>query len=191
MDLARALYERGMIKFGRFKLTSGRESTIYVDLRPLPSYPDVFKEVVELLTSKVKEEVVCGIAVGGLPLATAVAYRLSIPLIYVRKERKEHGTKSLLEGYVKPGTRVLVMDDVATTGGSLLRAVEEVRELGGIVERALVVVDRRQGADEALQRYGIRLESLTTLPEIVERLLPSLPPEEVELASSYLREVVG
>ncbi len=189
--MAELLYRNGMIKFGRFKLTSGRESTVYVDLRPLPSFPEAFSEVVRELSERVREEYVCGIAVGGLPLATAVAFSLKIPLIYVRKERKGHGTRSLMEGSLKGGSRVLVLDDVATTGGSLLKAVREVRARGGIVERALVVVDRRQGAEEALENVGVRLESLLTLPELVEKLLPSLPPQEREYALSYLKEVRG
>jgi len=187
--MAELLYGRGMIKFGKFKLTSGRESTVYVDLRPLPSFPEAFSEVVRELSERVREEYVCGIAVGGLPLATAVAFSLKIPLIYVRKERKGHGTRSLMEGSLKEGSKVLVLDDVATTGGSLIRAVKEVRENGGVVERALVVVDRRQGAEESLKGAGVKLESLLTLPDLVEKLLPSLPPHEREYALSYLREV--
>ncbi len=185
------LYSKGMIKFGRFRLTSGKESSVYVDLRPLPSFPDAFSEVVEMLSERVSEDYLCGIAVGGLPLATAVAFKLKIPLVYVRKERKEHGTMSRMEGVLKGNPKVLVLDDVATTGGSLLRAIEEVRSRGGVVERALVVVDRKQGAKEALAKVGVKLESLSTLPSLVEELMPSLPPDERAHALSYLEEVRG
>ncbi|HFC49558.1 MAG TPA: orotate phosphoribosyltransferase, partial [Thermofilum sp.] len=89
------------------------------------------------------------------------------PLIYVRKERKEHGTKKIIEGDFKPGAKVLVVDDVATTGGSILRAVNALRSAGLVVEHALVVVDRLEGAEEALSRVGVRLFSLVTLKDLV------------------------
>ncbi len=189
-ELGAILLRRGMLKFGDFLLTSGRRSTIYVDLRPLPSFPEEFREISEELARRIGigGGGICGVAVGGLPLATAVAMLASKPMIYVRKERKEHGTMSRMEGVVSEREYV-VIDDVATTGGSLRRAVEAVREAGAEVEEAWVVVDRLQGAREALKELGVELRSIATLPDIVRSVLPHLPPEERRYAEIYLEEV--
>ncbi len=189
-ELGAILLRRGMLKFGDFLLTSGRRSTIYVDLRPLPSFPEEFREISEELALRIGtgDGGICGVAVGGLPLATAVAMLASRPMIYVRKERKEHGTMSRMEGVVSEREYV-VIDDVATTGGSLRRAVEAVREAGAEVEEAWVVVDRLQGAREALKELGVELRSIATLPDIVRSVLPHLPPEERRYAEIYLEEV--
>ncbi len=191
-ELGSILLRKGMLKFGDFLLTSGRRSTIYVDLRPLPSFPEEFREISEELAGRIGtgdgDGGICGVAVGGLPLATAVAMLASKPLIYVRRERKEHGTMSRMEGVVSEREYV-VIDDVATTGGSLRRAVEAVREAGAEVEEAWVVVDRLQGAREALKELGVDLRSIATLPDMVRSVLPHLPPEERRYAEIYLEEV--
>ncbi|MDK2384209.1 MAG: orotate phosphoribosyltransferase [Candidatus Korarchaeota archaeon] len=187
-ELGLILVRRGMLKFGDFLLTSGRRSTIYVDLRPLPSFPEEFRAISEDLAGRMGKGGICGVAVGGLPLATAVALLTSKPLIYIRKERKEHGTMSKMEGVVSEREYV-VIDDVATTGGSLRRAVEAVREAGAEVSEAWVVVDRLQGARESLKELGVGLRSIATLPDIVRSVLPILSPEERKYAETYLEEV--
>lgn len=189
VELARLLLEKGMLKFGDFLLTSGYKSTVYVDLRPLPSFPREFRALAEELSRRIGKGGLCGVAIGGLPLATAVAMITSRPLIYVRKERKEHGTKGRLEGMISERTYVVV-DDVATTGSSLLRAIKAVREGGAEVEEAWVVIDRLQGAREALEREGVELKSLATLPDVVKPILDYLTKEERAYAESYLEEVV-
>ncbi|MEM1520797.1 MAG: orotate phosphoribosyltransferase [Candidatus Korarchaeum sp.] len=189
-ELGMLLLSKGMLRFGDFTLTSGRKSNIYVDLRPLPSFPDEFTSITEEIVRRIGdgEFGICGVAVGGLPLATAIAMRLRKPLIYVRKERKEHGTEGLLEGFLNRRS-YLVVDDVATTGGSISHAARIVRGHGSEVREAWVVVDRMQGAAENLRSEGIELRSLATLPEIVSMLIDSLSDEEREHALRYLREV--
>ncbi|MEM2489858.1 MAG: orotate phosphoribosyltransferase [Candidatus Korarchaeum sp.] len=189
-ELGMLLLSKGMLRFGDFTLTSGRKSNIYVDLRPLPSFPDEFTSITEEIVRRIGdgEFGICGVAVGGLPLATAIAMRLRKPLIYVRKERKEHGTEGLLEGFLNRKS-YLVVDDVATTGGSISHAARIVRGHGSEVREAWVVVDRMQGAAENLRSEGIELRSLATLPEIVSMLIDSLSDEEREHALRYLREV--
>ena len=174
MSLTRDLASLGLLKFGEFKLTSGLVSRVYVDLRPLPSHPETFERVVRNLAREIRaggHDAVCGVAVSGLPLAAAVAVTLRLPLLYVRKERKEHGTRSLREGLLRPGWDVAVLDDVATTGGSLERAISVLREAGAVVRRAYVIVDREQGASERLEGLGVTLVSLLRLPDAVEALI--------------------
>jgi len=105
----------------------------------------------------------------GIPLATYLSCITGKPLVYVRKEKKQHGTKSAVEGDVN-GKRVVVVDDVVTTGASLLRAIQNVREEGGIPVYAVVVVDRNQGARELLKSNGVELISLTTALDIFREL---------------------
>jgi orotate phosphoribosyltransferase len=174
-DLILGLYDAGMIRIGEFKLTSGATSPVYVDLRVLPSHPEMFRLVAARLACKASEidhDYIVGVATGGVPLASVAAYILGKPFGYVRPSRKGHGTGRTVEG--KPeGRRVLIIDDVATTGSSLEAAAKAVEEAGGSPVAALVVVDRFQGARERLKKLGIGLYSLSSLPEILEALVES------------------
>mgnify|MGYP000288813244 CR=1 FL=1 len=169
-----ALYEIGCVKIGNFKLTSGMISPIYIDLRTLPSHPRIFRiivrESINRVISRIDFNVVCGIATGGIPLATAIAYEMRKPMIYVRKKAKGHGMQKLVEGDYKEGVVVLLVDDVATTGGTLTRTIDILRDEGLIVKDAFVIVDRGQGAKEKLSEKGVELHYLMTLNEIVEYL---------------------
>ncbi|MCS7126268.1 MAG: orotate phosphoribosyltransferase [Aigarchaeota archaeon] len=168
--ISRVLWKIEVVKFGEFKLSSGKTSNIYIDLRKLPSHPNVFKYVVTELVKKISGEafdIICGIATGGLPIAVAVAYEMRRPMIYVRKEKKEHGAERLIEGDWEEDSRVLLIDDVSTTGSSLMMATEVLREHGLRVEKAWVVVDRLEGAREALASIGVKLQSLITLKDLL------------------------
>lgn len=171
MAVEEVLWRAGVVERGFFVLSSGKTSNVYVDLRRLPSHPAEFKLVVGELAkvaSGLSFDVICGIAVGGLPLAAALALVLEKPLVYVRKDRKDHGTMRQLEGDYREGARALLVDDVATTGGSLLDALRVLRSHGLTAGEALVVVDREEGAREALAAEGVRLYSLTTLKRLLE-----------------------
>ncbi|MDK6028465.1 orotate phosphoribosyltransferase [Ignisphaera sp. 4213-co] len=171
--IAVELYRHGMIKIGSFKLTSGLESPYYIDLRLLYSFPELRSKIIDELISRFsvfrKCDVVLGIATSGLVLASIIADKLNKPLAYVRIERKEHGTKSLVEGIVTD-KQVVIVDDVATTGGSIEHAITAVKELGGKPIAAVTVIDREQGAKQRVKKYGIELYSLTTAREIFEHL---------------------
>jgi len=194
--LAEKLYSIGCVKIGEFKLTSGLTSPIYVDLRILPSYPREFKwiigKVIEVLKG-VNFDVVCGLAVGGIPLATAVAYELEKPLIYVRKKAKEHGTMRLIEGVFEKGMKAIIVDDVATTGSTLIRGVKALQGNGIDVEAALVIVDREQGAGEALKQLKVPLIRLSTLRELLEDLFNKgyISYETFLKVKNYLEGVCG
>jgi len=169
-EVTLALLRAGCLKRGRFKLSSGRISDVYVDIRRLYSYPYELRIVVEEMSEVARElgcDMVAGIETSGIPLASLIAFLLGKPMVYVRKSLKGHGTMRLVEGVVEEGAKVLVVDDVATTGSSILRAVRVLRHLGVSVERALVVVDRGEGAAEALGKEGVELHSLVSLDEIL------------------------
>jgi orotate phosphoribosyltransferase len=193
--LAIELYKCGMVKIGSFKLTSGLESPYYIDLRQLYSYPELRSRVVEELIERFEilksSDVVVGIATSGLALAAFIAAKLNKPLAYVRIERKEHGSRSLVEGNVS-GKTVVIVDDVATTGGSLEHAVTALESLGAIPLAAVTVVDREQGARQRLKNIGIELYSLITSREIFEFLYSAkiIAAEDYERVISYINESI-
>ena len=171
-SLALELYRLGMVRFGRFRLTSGAESPYYIDLRPLPSYPEVFRKValrMAALLEGYNYDYIVGVATGGVPLATAVALMAGKPMGYVRPEAKTHGTGRRLEALVE-GRRVAIIDDVATTGGSLAATVEAVREGGGEPIIAVVVVDREQGAAERIRGLGVEFVQLLKASQLFAEL---------------------
>lgn len=112
-----------------------------------------------------------GIPTGGLPWASVLAYSLSKPLVYVRKEVKHHGREKMVEGMLTPGDKVLLVDDVITTGHNILNALQTLRAEGGVVEDALVLVDREEGGEEHLRKEGVKLHSATRMSQLAQRLL--------------------
>ncbi len=190
MPLGEKLYRYGCILVGSFKLSSGGLSPYYIDLRRALAHPQLYREIVGMLVEKARSiphDVVAGVATGGIPWASMIAYEMGKPLAYVRSERKSHGTSRLVEGVVE-GRQVLVVDDVATTGSSLARAIKAIRDHGGKPVAALVIVDRCQGARERLRELGVELYSLTTAHELVEELysLGLISDKAYSLIKSYL-----
>ncbi|MCY0849924.1 orotate phosphoribosyltransferase [Sulfuracidifex metallicus] len=174
MDLANFLLDRKILLLGNFVLNSGKVSPYYLDMRSLPSYLEFF-DVVEKAVEAIKGiefDMIVGVATGGVPFASFLACKMRKPMGYVRPEKKGHGTDRLVEGYVE-GRKVLVVDDVSTTGGSLVSAVNKVRESGGIVENAIVIIDRTEGAWEKLREIGVTLVRVFTINQILESLLSS------------------
>jgi len=176
-ELAKSLVKTQALKFGVFKLTSGKMSSYYIDLRLVPSYPQVFKKIVDMYRSIVVNEiglsnfdVLCGIPTSGLVFASALAYSLEKPLIYIRKDVKAHGTQKNVEGFLKPGDRVLLVDDLITTGLSLASSAEMVLGEGGVVSDAVVLVDREEGGVENLSRSNIRVHYVARVSELAKEL---------------------
>ena len=170
-SIIEAIYSAGCLKFGKFILSSGRESNVYIDLRLLYSYPRYFRKVVDALIKVAQEksfDCIGGVPMGGLPISAVVAFSLGKPYIYVRKREKSHGRRRRIEGELSICKNIMVIDDVATTGGSLRDAIQLLKDSGSIVREALVVVDREEGASENLLNVGVRLISLVTLRDILD-----------------------
>ncbi|MEZ6139799.1 MAG: orotate phosphoribosyltransferase [Zavarzinella sp.] len=155
------LYAARAIAFGNFVLASGKTSNYYINSKKVLFHSEAITMLAECLYYATKDLPIVGIGgleVGAIPMAAATAMRYhqagrTLEGFFVRKEAKEHGSKERVEGQIKAGDHVAVIDDVLTTGGSVLQAIQEVEKLGAIVSRVLCVVDRLQGAGELLKNY--------------------------------------
>lgn len=186
------LFEKGCVKFGKFTLASGKQSPIYIDLRRVVSFPDLFRRVVDSYLQRLRSQkfdLVAGVPYAALPISAVAALRLGKPLIYPRKEVKQHGTGQNIEGAFQPGQRVVVLEDVITSGGSLLTAVERMRAAGLVVEDAVVLVDRKQGGSAALAEHGMRVHVVLDIFEILQVLKAHHRVDRVtyEDVSAYLK----
>ncbi len=165
--LAKELVDAGAVRFGEFTLASGQTSDIYVDVKKAWTDPHRLRVLASALAARVgDEEILAGMELGAVPLVVAVALEVGRPCVILRKATKDHGTRQAYEGTIPPGARVLLIEDVTTTGGSTERSIAIVRAAGGRVERTLVVVDRESGATERLRALGVRLEALLTLSQL-------------------------
>lgn len=159
-DLLAALQSCGAVQFGSFTLASGKSSDYYVDIKQA-TRPDLLREFARRMNPHVRGyQRIAGVELGAVPLATAVALEADLPFLIVRKRAKEHGTRRFHEGELRQGDRVVFVEDVVTTGGTLCRAVERLREEGAVVDRAVAVVDREEGGREALAAAGVELIAL-------------------------------
>jgi orotate phosphoribosyltransferase len=171
------LHENKIIRFGDFTLASGKKSSYYVDLRLVPSYPHQFRKMVKYLQNEIIKDVgldkfdsLVSVPTGGLVIASALAIETVKPLIYVRSKPKDYGTSKSVEGKIQEGMKVVMIDDVATTGGSVVNGIKSLKEEKIKVEDAYVIVNRMEGADEALEEEGVKLHSITNVMQITKSL---------------------
>lgn len=188
VEICKILNKIGALKFGAFKLTSGKISPYYIDLRIIPSFPDAFQKICNLQAAFIKEEIglksfdrVAGIPIAGIPFASLIAYNLKKPFLYIRKGVRLHGRKRRIEGILTPGDRVLLIDDLITTGLSLTEAKKAIEAEGGITTDAVVLLDREEKGKEKLDKNGIKLHALLEMSEIANRLCEIGAIDEVQL----------
>ena len=184
-------YKLGIIKFGRFTLKSGIESPFYVDLRPLSSDPKILKLLANYLLDMLpldNFDLICGVPYAALPMATAMSLESYIPLIIKRKEAKTYGTRKILEGIFTKGQNCLLVEDVITSGASLLETIPEIENEGITVSDIIVVLDRQQGGKEILENKGFRVHTLFTISEVCKMLKEEghLSDDEVERINDFL-----
>lgn len=164
------LHRIGAVQFGEFTLVSGLKSPIYIDLRLLPSDPPILARAAaayaELLRG-LSFDRLAAIPYAALPIGTAVALQTGYPLIYPRQEAKAHGRQRAVEGHFAPGERAVVLDDLITTGGSKIEAVQVLRDAGLLVEDVVVLIDRQATGAADLADHGLRLHAVLTLRQIV------------------------
>ncbi len=167
------LKEIECVKFGEFVLSSGKKSDYYVDIKKATTNPRILKTAALYIKELLKDEgkldenlKIAGVELGSVPIATAVSIETGKDLIIIRKKAKEYGTKNKIEGTLNKNDKVIVVEDVTTTGGSVAKAVEEIRKNGGIVEKVFVIVDRMEGAKENLKDMDVELIPLVNVDEL-------------------------
>ena len=169
--LADGLLEAGCIKFGEFTLKSGLMSPIYIDLRQIITYPKLLEQVGAAylpLLKELKFNRIAGLPYAAIPIATAVSLAGDFPMIYPRKEVKTYGTKAEIEGEYHAGETIVVIDDLATTGGSKFEAIEKLTGVGLAVKDVVVLVDRQSGAKESLDQAGYNLHAVLTITQLLD-----------------------
>jgi len=176
-EFATFLHQNGIIKFGDFTLASGKTSSYYVDLRLISSYPHQFRILIKHLQNDIIENIgmdnfdsFVSVPTGGLVIASALAMETVKPIMYVRSKPKDYGTSKSIEGVIREGMKVLMIDDVATTGGSVVNAIKLLKDSNIKITDAYVIVNRMEGADEALKELGVKLHSITNIIQITQEL---------------------
>ncbi len=176
-ELSQILNRVGALKFGSFKLTSGKISPYYLDLRIIPSFPDAFKKICDIYMDLIRSEIgedafdrIAGIPTAGISFGSIAAYKLEKAFVYVRTSEREHGRGRRVEGILLPGDRVLLIDDLITKGGSILKAAEAVRAEGGLVSDVVVLLNRQENGEKSLENDGIKLHYVLTISELASNL---------------------
>lgn len=147
---------------GDFTLRSGKKSTFYVDKYLFETQPDILSELGRRLAERrsPRTTLIAGAELGGVALAAAASIASGLPFVIMRNARKDYGTSTMYEGKLSPGEIVLLVEDIATTGGQVLEAAKVIRESGATVEKIVAVVDRGQGAAENIQKAGFEFNAL-------------------------------
>ncbi len=172
-DLLAKLFEIDAIKEGEFTLASGIVSPVYIDLRRIISFPDVYQHVVDLLWDAIEDKHahhVGGVPYAALPLASGVALLYRKSMLMPRKEVKDHGAGRTIEGVYKSGDTIVMLEDVVTSGGSILAAIDALEKEGLIVKEVVCFMDREQGAAQKLAERGIALRAVCTLSQAMDAL---------------------
>jgi len=191
--LVEGLLSMGCIQFGTFTLKSGLLSPIYIDLRRLVAFPGWMTQVAAAYIRQLKTlefDRIAGLPYAALPIAAAISLQGNYPMIYPRKTTKDYGTSAAIEGIYHPGETVVVIDDLATTGGSKFEAIEKLTGAGLIVRDVLVLIDRESGAKEALAAQGYQMHALFTLTQLLDywEETQRLPAEQIAAVRDFLAQ---
>ncbi len=192
---SQSLRENGCIKFGEFTLKSGLKSPIYIDLRQIITYPKLLEQIGAAylpLLKDLKFDRIAGLPYAAIPIATAISLAGTYPMIYPRKEAKSYGTKAEIEGEYHAGETVVVIDDLATTGGSKFEAIEKLTGAGLVVKDVVVLVDRQSGAKESLAQAGYSMHAVLTIGQLLEYWEENgkVEKDKIEETRKFLKESV-
>lgn len=191
-SLANRLLAAGCIKFGDFILKSGLKSPIYIDLRRIISFPKLLEQIAAAYLSVLRPlsfDRLAGLPYAAIPIATAISLAGNYPMIYPRKEVKAYGTKAEIEGEFHAGETALVIDDLATTGGSKFEAIEKLTAAGLIVKDVVVLVNRQSGAKESLEQAGYSMHAVFTITQLLDywEETGKVPKDKIEAAREFLK----
>ncbi|HKU83146.1 MAG TPA: orotate phosphoribosyltransferase [Candidatus Nitrosocosmicus sp.] len=175
-DIILFLFDRNAIKIGNFTLSSGRKSRFYLDLRILQSYPMYFRKTISLMKYLIHSEIgldsfdyLCSVPTSGTVFGSALSYELFKPHIYVRKDMKTYGMQKKIEGALNPNSKILFVDDVITTGHSILKGIESV-SYDSVIRGIVVLVDRQQGSQDLFDQFSLKIKSAIPILRIIKIL---------------------
>jgi orotate phosphoribosyltransferase len=165
--LAKRIAETSVLH-GDFTLRSGRKSTWYIDKYLFTTRPDILASLGEMFAEKIsnKATLLAGAELGGIPLVTVAAIAAELPCIFIRNQKKEYGTSQQLEGVLTQDDRVVIVEDIATTGGQVLEAAQSIQERGATIESIIAVIDRCEGARENVESAGFVFDSIFTTADL-------------------------
>ncbi len=191
-EIADGLLATGCVKFGEFRLKSGLISPIYLDLRQLASYPRLLARVGQVYLSILQGlsfDRLAALPYAALPIATSISLQSGWPMIYPRKEVKAYGTQVEIEGVYQAGEQVVVIDDLATTGGSKFEAIDKLVAAGLRVADVVVLVDRQSGAAQSLAQAGYRLHAALTLTQMLDywEAIGKVPTAQIQATRNFLQ----
>ncbi|KAM7286482.1 uridine 5'-monophosphate synthase isoform X1 [Ixodes scapularis] len=195
-DLICKLVDAGGIKFGSFTLKSGITSPIYVDLRMCVSHPKLLHNIALLVAytmqkDEIDSDLICGVPYTALPIATCVSMKTSLPMVMRRKEAKSYGTKQIIEGNYKAGQKCVVIEDIVSSGSSIIETAQALTAAGLVVTDAVVFLDREQGGSENLLQWNIKTHSIFKITDILDRLLATnrIVPDVARDVREFVRTV--
>jgi orotate phosphoribosyltransferase len=171
-DLAKHIYDIAYIQ-GEFKLRSGQISNVYFDKYQFETRPNLLNYITEHICRSILPndfDLLAGLEMGGIPIATALGLKTGKSMVFVRKKAKEYGTAKFIEGPNVHNQTLLIIEDVVTSGGQIISSVNDLRKEGAIIEKAICVIDREQGGSEKLKENGIELISLFTMKQLIPTL---------------------
>ena len=166
-QLAKSVFQAAHLT-GTFTLRSGKISNVYFDKYQFESRPELLRELARAMADLLppNTEVLAGLEVGGIPLATAISLHTGLPVAFIRKKAKEYGTMRVSEGADLSERNIVIIEDVITSGGQVLLSAEDIRSLGGTILGCICVIDRESGGREALAEAGVNLRSIFTMSEL-------------------------
>lgn len=188
-----SLHSIGAIRFGNFTLKNGEKSKIYIDLRQIISYPDVLRAVAETIWQQINGyplDVICGVPYTALPIATCIALQQNLPMVMRRKEKKDYGTRQIIEGAFETGQKCVIIEDIITTGSSIIETADDLEVAGLKIRDVAVLIDREQGGAANLKHKHYALHAAFTLKDILQTLIHSdeLKSEERDIVSNLIHE---
>lgn len=171
-NLAREIFKCAHLE-GEFKLRSGQTSKEYFDKYMFEAKPDILHEIAKRMKELVPEGIdfLAGLEMGGIPLVTSISLVSNHDVLFVRKQAKEYGTCKVAEGKEFSGKKICIIEDVVTTGGQIVKSVQELRNQGGIVEDVICVIQREEGATASLEKEGLNLKALFSMDEIKKSMM--------------------
>ena len=175
-EIIQALKDCEAVQFGDFTLASGQKSNFYIDIKKASTDPKTLKIIADYIARLIPavtnadpgKTIIGGVELGGVPIATAVSLSTGFPLLIIRKEQKEYGTKSRYVGKLDTGKEIILMEDVTTSGGSVKKAIIALKEDGAKIGKVVTIVDRESGATESLKELGVELIPLVCSSELIE-----------------------